>query len=51
MVTRVGYFGGGQYYCHNCKKPHNDLSELGKKHIVFASEAIQVMAFKDYGVY
>ena len=50
MAKRIGYFGGGQYYCKKCKQAHNDLSDIGKKHIKYASKEIQRMAFINYGI-
>lgn len=50
MKKIEGYFGGGEYYCHKCKNPHHDFSEIGKKHIKYARHEIRRSAFINFGI-
>ena len=50
MPKHTGYFGGGQYFCSKCKHAHDDLSDMGKKHIKYASKQVKLNAFRDYGI-
>ena len=48
---REKYYGGGEYYCSKCKFAHHFLGKIGRKHIGYASVAMQKFSFVNYGIY